>query len=312
MLEVSDTVTVMRAGRTVGRLARGEATESGLAQLMVGRDVALRVERARATHTPVVCRLDAVHVAGSRGAEALAGIDLTLRGGEILGVAAVEGNGQAELLETLAGLRLVQSGRIVLGTDEITATQVGERRARGIASIPEDRIAVGLAGGASVAENLVATRLDDRRFVRRGLLDRVAITAAAGQAIDRYAIQASGPAAAVGTLSGGNMQKVVVARELAVQPRLLLVSQPTRGVDLAAVQFIWRSLAGARDEGAAVLLSSADLGELIALSDRLVVLSRGRIVAAFRDTDAVTPDTLGTYMLGMAEQPEAERRAALR
>jgi general nucleoside transport system ATP-binding protein len=186
-----------------------------------------------------------------------------------------------------------------------------ERRSLGLSSIPEDRIAEGLATGASVAENLVATSLGDSRYVRRGLLDLKAIRAHAQQLIDRFSIRVSGPNAAVGTLSGGNMQKVVVARELSEQPRVLLVSQPTRGVDLSATQFIWKTITEARDRGAAVLLSSADLSELLALSDRLVVLYRGRIVAAFRNSPDLTPETLGTYMLGLATQSPEEMQAAL-
>jgi simple sugar transport system ATP-binding protein len=162
-----------------------------------------------------------------------------------------------------------------------------------------------------VAENLVATRLRDRRFARRGLLDRRAIRDYARTLIERFSVRVPSPDAAVGTLSGGNMQKVVVARELAEQPRLLLVNQPTRGVDLGATQFIWTALTRARDDGAAVLLSSADLSELLALSDRLAVFYRGRIVAAFRNSPDLTAERLGTFMLGSERQDEAELREAL-
>ena len=184
------------------------------------------------------------------------------------------------------------------------------RRGKGMASVPEDRIAQGLAAGASVAENLVATRLDDRRFVRNGLLDLGEIRANAERLIERFD-RVGGSHAAVGTLSGGNMQKVVVARELSEQPKVLLVSQPTRGVDLGATQFIWRTLTETRDAGAAVLLSSADLSELLVLSDRLVVFYRGRIVAAFRNSDELTTEMLGACMLGLSKQSPEEMRAAL-
>ena len=167
------------------------------------------------------------------------------------------------------------------------------------------------APGASVAENLVSTKLLDRRFVRSGLLDLKAIRANAQALIERFSIRVGGPGAPVATLSGGNMQKVVVARELAEQPKLLLVAQPTRGVDLGATQFIWKTIANARDSGAAVLLTSADLSELLALSDRLLVFYRGKIVAAFRNSEAVSPETLGTYMLGLKTQTEDEMKAGL-
>jgi len=147
--------------------------------------------------------------------------------------------------------------------------------------------------------------------VRNGLLDLKAIKANAVRLIEQFSIRVNGPAVPVGTLSGGNMQKVVVARELSEQPKLLLVSQPTRGVDLGATQFIWKTIAAARDAGAAVLLSSADLGELLALSDRLLVFYRGRIVAAFHNREGLSPETLGTYMLGLSEQSPEELRAGL-
>ena len=214
-------------------------------------------------------------------------------------------------IEAIAGLRPAISGDIAIAGESILPLGVAARRRRGMASIPEDRMAEGLATGATVAENLVATRLDDARFVRHGLLDLRQIRANAERLIERYSVRVGGPAASVATLSGGNMQKIVVARELSEQPRVLLVSQPTRGVDLSATQFIWRSLTEARDAGAAILLSSADLSELLALSDRLVVFYRGRIVAAFRNSDALTTEMLGACMLGLSGQSPDEMQAAL-
>jgi simple sugar transport system ATP-binding protein len=215
------------------------------------------------------------------------------------------------VLEAICGLQRVSGGSVSLDGAPVDGLSVLERRRRGLGSIPEDRIAQGLATGASVGENLVATRLGDRRYNRNGLLDLKAIRAHAEALIQRFSIRVPGPGAAVATLSGGNMQKVVVARELAEQPKVLLVSQPTRGVDLSATQFIWRTITEARDNGTAVLLSSADLGELLALSDRLVVLYRGKIVAAFLNREGLTPETLGTYMLGLQTQTPDEMRAGL-
>ena len=186
-----------------------------------------------------------------------------------------------------------------------------DRRGLGLASIPQDRIAEGLATGASLAENMVATRLTDKRYVRNGLLDLKAINDNAKKLIERFSIRVAGAYAAAGTLSGGNMQKVVVARELSELPNMLLVSQPTRGVDLGATQFIWRSITDTRDAGAGVILSSADLSELLALSDRLLVFYRGKIVAAFMNTGDVSPETLGTYMLGLKTQTPDEMKAGL-
>ena len=310
VLEISNRITVMRAGKTVGSVNARDVTEDSLATMMMGREIALRVDRAEG-RGPVACEIAGLKIKAESGAVVAQDLDLKVHAGEILGLVGVEGNGQAELLEAVAGLRPVADGAIYLDGDRLNALGVLQRRAKGIASIPEDRIARGLATGASIAENLVATRLADKRFVRRGLLDLKAIKANALALIKDFSIRAGGPGFAVGTLSGGNMQKVVVARELSEQPRLLLVNQPTRGVDLGATQFIWKSLAAARDGGAAVLLSSADLSELLALSDRLVVFYRGRIVAAFVNSDDLTAETLGTYMLGLNTQEPETMRAAL-
>jgi ABC-type uncharacterized transport system ATPase subunit len=310
VLEISDRITVMRGGRTVGEVATGDVTEQGLATMMVGREVALRVER-KANRGEVTLQVRGLKLIDDKRSTVCDDLNLSVRSGEIVGLVGVEGNGQAELLEAVAGLRPCAAGDIIIDGDSILPLGVLSRRGKGMASIPEDRIAEGLAAGATVAENLVATRLDDPRFVHNGLLDLKAIRANAERLIERYSVHVGGPNAAVGTLSGGNMQKVVVARELAEQPKVLLVSQPTRGVDLSATQFIWRSLTDARDAGAAILLSSADLSELLALSDRLVVFYRGRIVAAFRNSDELTTELLGACMLGLSRQSAEEMKAGL-
>jgi ABC-type uncharacterized transport system ATPase subunit len=312
VLEISDTITVMRQGKTVGQVKTSEVTEQSLAAMMVGREVSLRVDRKATDQTERVASVTGLRVVNARGTEVVAGLDLHVHSGEIVGLVGVEGNGQAETLEAISGLRSIADGHIEIANQNAAGLSVLQRRGLGLASIPEDRIAEGLATGASVGENLVATRLDDPRFVRNGLLDLKAIKANAVKLIEQFSIRVGGPASAVGTLSGGNMQKVVVARELAEQPKLLLVNQPTRGVDLGATQFIWRTITDARDAGAAVLLSSADLSELLALSDRLVVLYRGKIVAAFVNSPDLTPETLGTYMLGLSTQSAAEMQVALK
>ncbi len=312
VLEISDTITVMRQGKTVGRVKAKEVTEHSLAAMMVGREVTLRVDRKPTDQTERVAAISGLTVVNARGTEIVSDLSLNVHAGEIVGLVGVEGNGQAETLEAVAGLRSIAGGEINIAGQNATGLSVLERRGLGLASIPEDRIAQGLATGASVAENIVATRLNDTRYVRNGLLDLKAIRENAMKLIERFSIRVGGPASAVGTLSGGNMQKVVVARELSEQPKLLLVNQPTRGVDLGATQFIWRTITDARDAGAAVLLSSADLSELLALSDRLLVLYRGRIVAAFKNTPDLTPETLGTYMLGLSTQTAEDMQVALK
>ncbi len=312
VLQISDTITVMRQGKTVGSVKARDVTEQSLATMMVGREIALRVDRADTGKGATLAEVSGLRIVNARGNEVVSGVDLRVCAGEVVGLVGVEGNGQAEILEAIAGLRKPAGGSINVANQNVELLDVLQRRGLGLSSIPEDRIADGLATGASVAENLVATKLKDKRYARRGLLDLKAIRANALHLIERFSIRVSGPGAAVGTLSGGNMQKVVVGRELAEQPRVLLVSQPTRGVDLGATQFIWRTITEARDAGTAVLLSSTDLSELLALSDRLIVLYRGRIVAAFLNHEELTAETLGTYMLGLSTQTADEMKAALR
>ncbi len=311
VLAISDRITVMRAGKTVGQVNSHDVTEQSIATMMVGRDVTLRVDRA-ATSGDMACDIKGLCVHGQREHLLVQDLDLRVHAGEIVGLVGVEGNGQAAVLDAISGAVPIAQGHVVLNGVSLNDLSVLDRRALGVANIPEDRIAQGLAGGASVAENLVATKLGDGRYVRRGLLNLPAITANALALIQRFSVRTGGPGQTVGTLSGGNMQKIVVARELAEQPRLLLVSQPTRGVDLGATQFIWRSLTDARDAGAAVLLSSADLSELLALSDRLIVFYRGRVVAAFLNQPDLTPETLGSYMLGLTTQTPDDMKVALR
>jgi simple sugar transport system ATP-binding protein len=311
VLEISDTITVMRQGHSVGRVKAKEVTEQALATMMVGREVVLRIDRAPTARGEVMCAVDGLRLVDVRGNNVCSDLSFDVRAGEIVGLVGVEGNGQSDVLEAIAGVRPVTDGAIRVKGQNIVPMSVLARRQHGIAGIPEDRISQGLAVGASVAENLVSTRLTEKRFVRSGLLDLKAIRAQAQALIERFSILVAGPGAPVATLSGGNMQKVVVARELAEQPSLLLVAQPTRGVDLGATQFIWKTIANARDAGTAVLLTSADLSELLALSDRLLVFYRGKIVAAFRNSKAVSPETLGTYMLGLSTQTPAEMREAL-
>lgn len=312
VLEISDSITVMRQGKTVGQVKTAEVTEQSLAAMMVGREVTLRVDRAETAQTELVAACRGVTVVNARGTDLVSDLSLNVYAGEIVGLVGVEGNGQSELLEAISGLRPIAAGEVNIANENIAALPVLERRKRGLASIPADRLSDGLATGATVAENIVATRLDDPRYVRRGLLDLRAIKAEAVRLIEKFSVRVGGPNYAVGTLSGGNMQKVVVARELAEQPRLLLVNQPTRGVDLGATQFIWRTITDARDAGCAVLLSSADLSELMALSDRLLVFYRGRIVAAFLNHADLSPETLGTYMLGIKTQTADEMKAGLK
>ncbi len=317
VLEVSDSVTVLRHGETVARMPSAEATPAQIAKAMVGRDVMLAADLAREADgaaPPLAAKeqapalggragpalaAHAVTIPGSRGTTAVQGLSFEIARGEILGVAGVEGNGQTELVEALAGLRPVRAGTIELAGTDITRLSVKARGDAGLSHIPEDRHARGLVLDFSVADNLILGQQDQfARSIGRGrALERRRIEEHAWQQIAQFDIRPANPALAVRMLSGGNQQKIVVAREMARPFELLLAAQPTRGVDVGAVEFIHRRLRDARALGRAILLISADLGEVLALADRIAVMYRGRFVAVLPRREA-TEEVLGGYMTG--------------
>ncbi|MBA3414071.1 MAG: ABC transporter ATP-binding protein, partial [Chloroflexia bacterium] len=232
VMAIADAITVMRAGAVVASLPAAEASEAALARLMVGRDVLLQVERVARASGPVVCAVRNLGADSDAAVPVLHGVDLEVRAGEILGIAAVEGNGQAELLDVLVGLRLPTGGTVTLDGVDVTGWDVRRLRRAGVAGIPEDRLARGLAPTASIAENLVAERVDRPPLARRGVLDSRAMRRVARELVSAYGVRTGDVRAPAATLSGGNMQKVVIARELSSSPRLLVAAQPTRGIDI--------------------------------------------------------------------------------
>ncbi|MEM9581014.1 MAG: ABC transporter ATP-binding protein [Pseudomonadota bacterium] len=301
VIRISDRISVMRGGKLVAEFDREDATEARLSHAMVGRDVALAVSRSKQVGETRLA-VNQLSLKSARNHALCENVSLEARAGEIVGLVGVEGNGQAEVLEAIAGLRPVSDGTITLGGADLDGLSVLDRRELGLSHIPPDRLSQGLAEGASIRENIAASWLTDPRFVRKGILNLGAQAAFAEKLRKRFSIKAGSVGDMVGSLSGGNMQKVVVARELAQTPKLLLVNQPTRGVDLGAVEFIWKTLAETRDDGAAILLCSADLSELMALADRFIVFYGGRIVARMDNTAEVTQETLGAFMLGAKSQ----------
>jgi ABC-type uncharacterized transport system ATPase subunit len=302
VIEVSDAITVMRQGRTVTQMPTAGATPQAIARAMVGRDVALALDADHArsrVHTPetvsALLEVRDLVVSGPRRAAAVDGVSFTVAPGEILGIAGVEGNGQTELVEALAGLRAATSGRIVLAGRDIVAASVRERGDVGLSHIPEDRHERGLVLDYPVADNLILGQ--QHRFTSGVTFDSARVLEHARQLIQRYDIRPADPALPARALSGGNQQKVVVAREMARDFRVLLAAQPTRGVDVGAIEFIHARLREARDQGKAVLLVSADLAEVLALADRVAVMYGGRFVAVLPRAEA-TPDVLGPYMTG--------------
>jgi ABC-type uncharacterized transport system ATPase subunit len=312
VMEISDRVTVMRDGQTVARMVTRETTPAEIARAMVGRDVAL-VEaglvlavRDRAEPLPEprpevapgsLLEMMELEVHGARGERRVQGISLAVHAGEIVGMAGVEGNGQRELVEAIAGLRPVAAGTIRLGPHDITRLGVQARAALGLAHIPEDRQRRGLVLDYSVADNLILGR--QREFTRGWRLDRARIASHARALIEEFDIRPADPRLPARALSGGNQQKIILAREMGGAFTVLLAAHPTRGLDVGAIEFVHDRLRAARAAGKAIFLVSAELSEILALADRVAVICRGRIVGVLPRADA-SPDVLGPLMTGAA------------
>ena len=304
VLEIADRITVLRDGRVIGTLDAAGATKEQVAEMMVGRPVLLRrVEGSATPGKPLLQVKDLRVLAGHR--EVLAGVDLLVRHSEIYGLAGVEGNGQVELVEALVGLRRPDRGRIYLDDDDLTAADVRTRREHGLAYIPEDRHARGMVLPMLLWENSVLGQQERRPFSVRGLLNPGAMRRQAARLVSRFRVKAPSIAAPAYALSGGNQQKLILAREFAAEPKLLLAAYPTRGLDIGATEFVWQQLVAARDAGLGVLLISANLEEILALSDRVGVIHDGHIVAELPGSEA-TMSELGLYMTGAKSQAEAD------
>lgn len=295
VLAISDRISVMRRGKHIATVERGEATAADLARLMVGRDVAVSAMPPRCETGPVVLEVRNLEVIGQRWLSTIKGISFDLRAGEILGVAGVDGNGQSELIDAIAGLRPVFSGSIRISGQDVTGKTPHEIRKAGLAHIPEDRNTRGLNKEFTINENLTATSLD--RICRGGVVDRKRMAESGRALIEKYDIRPDNGEVKAGSLSGGNAQKIVVAREIEYGGKLLIAAQPTRGVDIGAIESIRGYLNGAKARGVAVLLISADLDEIMALSDRIIVLHEGRISGELPGGD-VDLDRLGLMMTG--------------
>jgi simple sugar transport system ATP-binding protein len=307
VMEISDQITVMRAGRTVERIRTADTTPAAIARAMVGRDVALAAEAdtyragsATADARPALQVRDLVVAAHGRP-RAVDGVSFEVRPGEILGIAGVEGNGQTELIEAIAGLTQPASGSIVLDGVDVTAAPVRDRGDAGLSHVPEDRHRRGLLLDYSVAENLVLGQ--QHRFQKGLALDRERIARNAGEQVRGYDIRPADPSLPARALSGGNQQKIVVAREMMRDFSVLLAAQPTRGVDVGAVELIHDRLRQARDAGKAILLVSAELNEVLALADRVAVMYHGGFAVVLPRAEA-SEEVLGSYMTG------AQREAA--
>jgi simple sugar transport system ATP-binding protein len=294
---ISDRVTVIHRGRTVGTRYTAETTAPELAELMVGRAVSLRVDRPLAHPGEPVLVAQDLHVKGSQGHAALAGVDLELRRGEILGICGVEGNGQAELIEVLSGLRRPDRGHVLLKGRDVTATGPNPRRRMGLSYIPEDRHGRGLVLPFSLTENVLLGNAESPPFSSGGRIDYPRTRSLTERLMRAFDVRAPAADTPAGALSGGNQQKLIIARELHREPDALLAIQPTRGLDVGAIEFVHKQLVAERDKGRGVLLISFDLDEIMDLSDRILVICEGRIVGNFL-SGKVTRTELGLLMGG--------------
>jgi general nucleoside transport system ATP-binding protein len=296
VLEIADRITVLRRGKKIDTVPREGATEEGLARLMVGREVLLRVEKSPATPGEPLLQVDGVRALDDRGLEKVRGVSLEVRAGEIVGLAGVDGNGQSELVEVISGLRRPVSGKIVVAGREITGIGVASIIDRGVGHIPEDRQRRGLVLDFTLAENLALHDYDKQPNSRFGWLFPERLVRWARGLLERFDVRGGGPGTRASALSGGNQQKVVLAREIGRDPQVLLAAQPTRGLDIGAIEFVHRQLVDARDREKAVLLVSLELDEILSLSDRILAIYEGQIVGEYGPD--VTEEELGIAMTG--------------
>ena len=303
VLEIADRITVVRRGKVVDTVPRESATEQGLAKLMVGREVLLRVEKKPAEAGPPLLQVENLVVRDDRGLEAVRGVSLEVRAGEIVGIAGVDGNGQRELIDALTGLRKPADGRVVVEGKEQTRVSAKGRLEDWLGHIPEDRQRRGLVLEFTLAENLALHDYDREPLSKLGWLSPRRMIESAKKLLEEFDVRGGGPTTRAASLSGGNQQKVVVAREVGRNPRVLVAAQPTRGLDVGAIEFIHRRIVQERDAGRAILLLSLELEEILSLSDRILVIYEGRIVGEY------PPDTseeeLGIAMTGGGREAAA-------
>lgn len=306
VMAISDRVGVMRQGKLVGVAETKDVNERILAAMMVGKEVLLdALDREDQDETETAVEVRDLQALDNRGLPAVRGVSLTVRRGEILGIAGIEGNGQSELIEAITGMRPLRGGAVTIMGKSIAGKTPGEIRALGLAHVPEDRLATGVCAPADITDNLIVGKEKDPRFSwKRIHMKRKAIRAYAQDIFQRFDIRGAGVDTAVGSLSGGNMQKVVVAREFSFDTPVLIISQPPRGVDIGAMDFIHQQIMQKRNAGCAILLVSADLDELLRLSDRLLTIYEGRITGEFQAGD-IDKREISYYMTGGRKEEQA-------
>ncbi|MDQ6418789.1 ABC transporter ATP-binding protein [Paenibacillus sp. LHD-117] len=306
---ICDRITIMRSGTTAGVFDMADITEQEISRLMVGRDVVLKYEKETLKTGPSVLEVEGLTYIDAQGKKVLNNIFLSVKAGEIVGIAGVEGNGQAELVRALTGgLEGSRQGKAAVSGSEIGNADMRTIRGHGVSYVPEDRMSQGAAKDESISDNIISTRYRDKAWNWGMFLRGKQIVKLAESLIEEFKVRCSGPAQPIGMLSGGNMQKVIVARECSSDPVLLIAEQPTRGVDIGAAQLVHQKLLEMRSRDCAILLISADLNEIMELSDTLHVMYGGELVAEFDKPSEVTEEELGLYMLGLKKQQQSKSR----
>lgn len=296
---ICDRLTVLRGGKYVGVMDVKSATENEISNYMVGREVILKVNKKKPKFGENILSVENLTYEDANHIERVKNVSFSVRKGQILGIAGVEGNGQNELVESIFGLLTKSSGKVIFDGDDISSDSIRRIRDKCMSFIPEDRLKTGAASGMSIWGNIIADRIDSDEFKKNRLLNTNMIKELASKLRGDFNILSKNIEQPVGMLSGGNMQKVVVAREMSSGPKLLIANQPTRGIDVGANEFIWNKIVELRDAGKAVILVSADLNEILELSDSILVMHKGEVAGYFEDASQVCEKELGLYMLGI-------------
>lgn len=297
VMEISDRISVMRQGTYMGTVDRDATSPLDLTKRMIGREVFLNIDKAYSKAGETILEVQDVWIPSQKETSKIRGMSLHVKEGEIVGIAGIDGNGQSELVEAITGLRRVEKGKILLNGTDITNVSPKKARESGLAHIPEDRNIRGLNRAMTIEENLIAVRLDQPPFTRGMLLNHGAQDQYSEEMVEQFDIRPADYRLPTSSLSGGNAQKVVVAREVSMNKKLLVASQPTRGVDIGAIELIRNTLEKAKKQGAGVLLVSAELEEIISLSDRIIVIHEGKITGEMR-ADEANENNLGLLMMG--------------
>lgn len=309
--EICDRITVLRDGQVVGAADVADVTERDIARMMVGRDVLMDIDKGEATPEKTLLSVRNLKYINMYGKKVLDDISFDLRAGEIVGIAGVEGNGQSELAAVLTGLAKQQEGTIHVNGKDASRMSIRQVRQEKVSFISEDRMTYDLVNEATIEENLISDRYYKKEYKRAGLMDKKKMDAEAEALIGGYLVACDGKDAYMRTLSGGNMQKVITARECSSDPQLLIASQPTRGIDIGATEFIRKRLVELRSQGTGILLFSADLAEIMQISDRILVFYGGKIVAHIPCVDEIDENILGEYMLNLRHQTDEEIGGAI-